>query len=128
MLLKTFKFQVTNSINGFDAIEKFKQNYFSSLKVDDMYDLVILDLNMPITNGFEACEKIKKLFTDAFTISYQMSRPDESSELDYVPMNKRMPIFVAISTHIDDDVTQKAKNIGFQKVFKYPLNPESITK
>ena len=29
-----------------------------------MYDVIILDLNMPITDGYEACKKIRALYSD----------------------------------------------------------------
>ena len=29
-----------------------------------MYDVIILDLNMPITDGYEACEKIRALYSE----------------------------------------------------------------
>jgi len=35
--------------NGFIAVEKVKS------KAKDYYDAVILDINMPILNGFDAC-------------------------------------------------------------------------
>jgi CheY-like chemotaxis protein len=29
-----------------------------------MFDVVILDLNMPITDGYEACKKIRALYSE----------------------------------------------------------------
>ena len=30
-----------------------------------MYDLVVLDINMPISGGVETCDKIRKYFNDS---------------------------------------------------------------
>ena len=36
--------------------------------------------------------------------------------MDYIPMNKRIPILVGISNNINDKITNKAKDAGFNKV------------
>jgi CheY-like chemotaxis protein len=43
-------------------IEKWEKENFRAEA--DMYDLIILDLNMPISDGYEACSKILKLYED----------------------------------------------------------------
>ena len=55
----SYKFQNTNkctvdkAINGEEALELVKSNYNAEPK--SFYDLILLDLNMPICDGFEAC-------------------------------------------------------------------------
>jgi CheY-like chemotaxis protein len=34
------------------------------LNMDEVYDLIVLDLNMPISDGFEACQKILAHYND----------------------------------------------------------------
>lgn len=80
IIMKLHNFEVTTATNGFVAYQyasqamKFKQENINQIieKYDDhefragadMYDLIILDLNMPISDGYEACEKILKLYED----------------------------------------------------------------
>ena len=55
----SYKFQSTNkcrvdkATNGEEALELVKSNYNAEPK--SLYDLILLDLNMPICDGFEAC-------------------------------------------------------------------------
>jgi hypothetical protein len=60
-IFSTNKFQVAQAINGLEA---FKAVY-GSLDVNARkFDLVIMDLNMPIMNGYDAATKIKALFSE----------------------------------------------------------------
>ncbi|NAS30103.1 response regulator [Flavobacteriaceae bacterium R38] len=50
-ILKKEKFKTVVVDNGLSAVEKIKQDHF---------DLVLMDLNMPVMNGFEATQKIRE--------------------------------------------------------------------
>ena len=56
----TLKCEVDKAENGFEVFE----NVISKFNADpqEFYDLIILDLHMPIMDGFEACKKISDLF------------------------------------------------------------------
>ena len=62
----SFKFETTKKClidkasNGQEAFE-FVQKKLNN-EPSQFYDLVVLDLQMPITNGYEACEQIVRLF------------------------------------------------------------------
>ncbi|MBI5967134.1 MAG: response regulator [Deltaproteobacteria bacterium] len=55
-LLTPLGFSVTTSPSGFDALERM---------ANDRFDLVILDIIMPEMDGFEVCEKLRKI--EAYT-------------------------------------------------------------
>ena len=57
---QTNKCQVDKAVNGFEAFEMI--NYKFNAETQEFYDLVILDLHMPISDGYETCSKIHKLF------------------------------------------------------------------
>jgi CheY-like chemotaxis protein len=46
------RFQVSSHVNPIEALSTFKPNY---------YDLVLVDINMPVMNGFQLCEKLVDL-------------------------------------------------------------------
>jgi len=50
-LIRT-KVTILRAVNGFDAIEKFKNN-------SDI-NLILMDVKMPVLNGYEAATRIKK--------------------------------------------------------------------
>ena len=49
--------EVTTAINGYQAFE-----IVSSQTEETRFDLVVLDLNMPISDGYETCRNITNLF------------------------------------------------------------------
>jgi len=51
MLFTRQKFNVSTAKNGFEAFEMVKD---SSDSINRMFDLIIMDLNMPISDGFES--------------------------------------------------------------------------
>lgn len=53
--LKKCNIEVIKAKNGYEAIELVKINL-------NKVDFIVLDLDMPILNGFEACERIIKLY------------------------------------------------------------------
>lgn len=55
-----------------------------------------------------------------------MSRPNENSEMDYIPMNKRVPILVASSSNVNEKVVDEAKTAGFAMVLSSPLTADTI--
>ena len=49
--------EVVTAINGYQAFEIVSKQTGNS-----GFDLVILDLNMPISDGYDACRKITRMF------------------------------------------------------------------
>ena len=55
-------FDVVTAENGFEAFNKVKNSIDGN---NNLFEIIILDLNMPIMNGIEACKKINKLFNQS---------------------------------------------------------------
>lgn len=61
MLFKNTDFRVTCARNGFEAFDLVQQKF----KVEQKsYNLIVLDLHMPIADGFEAIKNINQLYED----------------------------------------------------------------
>lgn len=58
-LFKSCNFQVQCSKNGYDAFIKVKENMSTGSRP---YDLILLDLTMPISDGYEAIKNIKSCY------------------------------------------------------------------
>lgn len=58
--------------NGYDLFQKV-QNHKNDMQID----LILLDLHMPIMNGFDACQNICKLYDLKNRSAVIMSQNDE---------------------------------------------------
>ena len=56
--LKKFNIDVIQALNGYMAVQKVKESIQDNLRID----FILLDLNMPILDGYDACSQIVKLF------------------------------------------------------------------
>jgi CheY-like chemotaxis protein len=81
-------FEVVTAINGYEAYLKVSET-MEDLKL--YFDLVILDLHMPISDGYEACSKILDLYKDGI---FKKKRP----RFNFSIFN---PIMVACSSLIN---------------------------
>ena len=84
------KFSVVTAINGYEAFEHVQQ----SVTDGTHFDLIILDLQMPITDGMEACRQIKQMYREG--TSYHL-----------------LPLMVAVSSFIDHNVMKDIEKCGF---------------
>jgi len=57
-LFKKYKFYVKTTKNGHEAFLEVEK----IIKMEMQFDIILLDLDMPITNGYKACELIKNLY------------------------------------------------------------------
>jgi len=62
---------VSTAQNGYEAFEQVKSTVDQG--ADHMFDLIILDLNMPISNGFDAAKKITTLFSQCKVYNHSSS-------------------------------------------------------
>jgi len=60
LLEQTGRFDVKLCVNGFEAFKTVSEGFTKEPK--DLFDLVLLDLNMPVIDGFEASLKIHNFF------------------------------------------------------------------
>ena len=77
------------------------------------FDVIILDLDMPIMNGYEACKKIRAeqaedqcRITDLLLIKHGESR---DINLDA----KKPPLIIALSAMINNEIYHRCISVGF---------------
>jgi CheY-like chemotaxis protein len=81
-----------------------------------MFDIIVLDLNMPITNGYEACCSILKLFKD------QNLFGSSDNQMNW----NLKPVIIAVSSYVNDFVIKNTREIGFDGAFMSPLMVDTI--
>ena len=87
-------------INGLDAVQYVKE--YPDLELD----FVLLDLDMPIMNGFDSCSELLKMYKQKNT------------------GNK--PLIFAFSGFVNDQIRNKAMKTGFSDILLTPLSIESV--
>ena len=55
--------QITETVNGLEAYQEVVKR-----SPDDSFDIILLDLDMPIMSGYEACRKIVEQFDSSLKL------------------------------------------------------------
>lgn len=92
-LLELVGFETAEAVNGFDAIEKF---------IDWNPDLILMDMRMPVMDGYEATRRIKKSEAGAHT-----------------------PI-VALTASAFEDERKKMESLGMQGYIRKPFRESEL--
>ena len=103
---RLWNFEVVTGINGTEALSTLKQTIGA---VDGLFDLVVLDLNMPIQDGYETCKRILELY---------IPKSEEN-----VKLHVYKPIMIACQQQeiTDYDIAQ-AHKFGFDQVVSAPID------
>lgn len=101
------------------------------------FHLIVLDLQMPISDGYEALKNIKLLYDDQkiFKMDNSFMTPslnevnadiDQSnnpfSKQENEPIKCITPLIVACSGYVDESVIEMTQLAGFKRVFSVPLS------
>ena len=120
--------------NGLEVLQYIQMNPEKKL------DFVLLDLDMPIMNGFEACQQIidffsnKNIFKPEKTKKHQrgykkknFSEKSIAESVNEIIEDMYMhPLMVAYSGLVNDDVRKKCYEAGFKVVIESPLTTGHI--
>ncbi len=96
-ILKKWNCIVDGAENGFIGVEKLKS---------DNYDIILMDVQMPIMDGYEATRTVRKL-------------SDESKS--------KIPIIALTANAIKGDI-DKCKAVGMNDYLSKPFHPEALFK
>lgn len=87
---------LTMAENGKEGVEKFRE---------DNYDLILMDLQMPVMDGYEAAQKIRNL--------------EKEEDLSATPL-------VALTAHALKEDIDKTERLGFDDHFTKPIKKDKL--
>ena len=102
MAFQNFGFTVETAQNGFEAFEIVQKNFYKGIP----FDLIILDLCMPIADGYEAIKNINNLFDDNKLMNLNAS-PVQKHQNQFQQAAKCVedkPIIIACTGFVDEEV------------------------
>ena len=92
-----------DSLNEVQHSERYSFEAVDICESNTDLDLIFMDINMPVMDGYEATRKIRQLFEDkGIAKNYQ-------------------PKIVAITGHVENEYIAKARQCGMDKVYPKPL-------
>ena len=115
---------MTSARNGFEAFDLVQQKFKIEKK---SFNLIILDLQMPIADGFEAIKNIKQLYEDnnLFKLDQESEEHANSHILSRCSTGELVkPIIIACSGLVDQTISDRTKEAGFNAVYQVPLKKE----
>ena len=113
--LKAAGYDVDLAENGLAALELYRKNH---------YDLILMDIQMPVMDGYEATREIRRLET----LSRQIETTDKASD-NQQPLSsrvkdrssiKRVPI-VAMTAHAVEGYREECLGVGMDDYLTKPL-------
>ncbi len=105
-ILEEFGLEVDKAENGAIALEKVKSCLDSENVKTAIYDFILMDLQMPVMDGYKATEEIRKL---------------EKSVDSNVPI-------IAMTAAVAEEEKQKTLSSGFNAHLSKPINVEELAR
>ena len=92
-----------------------------------MYDVIILDLNMPISDGFDACKKIRQLYESVKFFQKANNQSEHSSSTQQL-LKELKPLIIACSSDDMESPLMKRRldEAGFDYAISSPLTAKYV--
>ena len=92
-----------------------------------MYDVIILDLNMPISDGFDACLKIRQLY-ESVKFFQKANNQSEHSASTFQQLKELKPLIIACSSDDMESPLMKRRleEAGFDYTISSPLTAKYV--
>jgi len=108
------KIEIDVAWNGQEAVDQYQKNYIKECNNSDckrLYKLIIMDIGMPIKDGYEASKEILQLEKNL----NKMALKDETTK------NEKCEI-IALTSFSDKTTNDICKKIGMKEVLNKPIS------
>lgn len=90
---------------------------------------------MPVTDGYEACEKIHKLFNKNLNVNCGVSPNKKKSSKNNIKSSPSLeiigefskeytPVMIAVSSFVNHQINKRVNDVGFNQLIEIPLSYE----
>jgi polar amino acid transport system substrate-binding protein len=115
-ILSAAGFRVSIANNGQEAVDAVKANDF---------DGVLMDIQMPVMDGYEATRKIRELQLKAQSSKLEAAEGSEGSASNLQPKTSNLPI-IAMTAHAMSGDQEKSLAAGMVDHITKPIDPEHL--
>eukprot|EP00347_Sterkiella_histriomuscorum_P017836 403347790 len=111
ILSQMFQVKCDKAFNGLEAVNLYQKNLEMDC-CDKKYKLVLMDLNMPIMDGYESTKQIFELFKKKYSAKKY-------------PNGDALTI-VAITAFVNDENINNCYKVGMEEVMNKPVNQDKL--
>jgi CheY-like chemotaxis protein/HPt (histidine-containing phosphotransfer) domain-containing protein len=117
-ILKKFGYRADAAGNGQEVLEAME-------KIP--YDVVLMDIQMPVMDGYEATRRIRELELKAQQVKLNKNNSDDlsDSKIQFFARSGRIPI-IAMTAHAMKGDREKCIAAGMDDYTPKPINPEEL--
>ena len=133
MMLRKLGHDIAAAENGEVAIKKIMKKWTTT---EEIFDVILMDLQMPIMDGLEATRRLRKLEATVAPKFYSRNSNDEMKEkslfqtLSFEALSVPLPkqIIVGMSANSDYETTEAAYKVGVDAFLSKPFNVSSFSE
>ena len=91
-------YEVHCAQNGFQALNMIKAIDYSNVQMSEIYSFVLMDLHMPVLDGWESCKQINDFFQNKKKVKLETNNEGGNPTILELDLSSFKPIIAACSS------------------------------